>query len=58
MDGLHVGAKLNVRTDLQSFAQAGLTNTTQLYVFRLFIGLFEAAFQPVSMFLLGSWYVK
>ena len=30
----------------------------QSYIFRFFIGFFEAAFQPVSFFLLGSWYTK
>jgi ACS family pantothenate transporter-like MFS transporter len=28
------------------------------YAFRFFIAFFEAAFQPVSFFLLGSWYTK
>lgn len=27
-----------------------------MYAFRALVGLFEAAFQPVSLFLLASWY--
>lgn len=43
-------------TNTCRFAQAGAQNTTQMYVFRLFVGIFEAAFLPVSVFLMSSWY--
>ncbi|KAL1413829.1 hypothetical protein Q8F55_001613 [Vanrija albida] len=41
-----------------TFAQAAATSTNQVYVFRFFVAFFEAGFQPVCYFLLGSWYLK
>ncbi|ORY61732.1 pantothenate transporter liz1 [Pseudomassariella vexata] len=41
-----------------TFAQAGLRNSNQLYVFRFFVGFFESSFFPCMLFLLGSWYTK
>ncbi|WOO78298.1 Pantothenate transporter liz1 [Vanrija pseudolonga] len=41
-----------------TFAQAGARSSTDLYVFRFFVGLFEASFAPVVLFLLGSWYTS
>nr|XP_019047089.1 hypothetical protein I302_03696 [Kwoniella bestiolae CBS 10118]OCF26019.1 hypothetical protein I302_03696 [Kwoniella bestiolae CBS 10118] len=41
-----------------TFAQAGAQNYQQMYAFRFFVALFEAAFQPVAYFILGSWYTK
>ena len=40
-----------------TFAQAGMQNVTQLYVFRFLVGLFESSFFPCLLFVLGSWYV-
>ncbi|KAJ7352251.1 pantothenate transporter liz1 [Mycena albidolilacea] len=39
-----------------TFAQAGAKNSQQMYVFRFMVGLFESAFFPVILYLLGSWY--
>ncbi|KAL1413835.1 hypothetical protein Q8F55_001619 [Vanrija albida] len=41
-----------------TFAQAAAQTVPQMYVFRFLVAFFEAAFQPVSYFLLGSWYTK
>lgn len=41
-----------------TFAQAAAQSTSQVYAFRFFVAFFEAAFQPVSYFLIGSWYTK
>ncbi|KAF8858271.1 pantothenate transporter liz1 [Acephala macrosclerotiorum] len=41
-----------------TFAQAGLHNVTQLYVFRFLVGFFESSFFPCLLFVLGSWYTK
>ncbi|KAJ7881109.1 pantothenate transporter liz1 [Mycena olivaceomarginata] len=41
-----------------TFAQAGAKNSQQMYVFRFMVGLFESAFFPVILYLLGSWYTK
>lgn len=41
-----------------TFGQAGLGNTTQLYVFRFFVGFFESCFFPCLLYVLGSWYTK
>ncbi|OCF58737.1 hypothetical protein L486_03227 [Kwoniella mangroviensis CBS 10435] len=41
-----------------TFAQAGAQNCQQMYAFRFFVAFFEAAFQPVAYFILGSWYTK
>ncbi|KAF7295825.1 MFS general substrate transporter [Mycena chlorophos] len=41
-----------------TFAQAGARTSTHMYLFRFMVGLFESAFSPVIIFLLGSWYTK
>ena len=41
-----------------TFAQAGATSSNQMYAFRFMIGLFESAFSPIIIFLLGAWYTK
>jgi ACS family pantothenate transporter-like MFS transporter len=41
-----------------TFAQAGMQNVTQLYVFRFLVGFFESSFFPCFLFVLGSWYVN
>ncbi|KAH8657930.1 pantothenate transporter liz1 [Xylariales sp. PMI_506] len=41
-----------------TFAQAGMQNTTQLYVFRFMVGFFESSWFPCLLFVLGSWYTK
>ncbi|KAH8673398.1 pantothenate transporter liz1 [Xylariales sp. PMI_506] len=41
-----------------TFAQAGARSTNQMYAFRFMIGLFESAFSPIIIFLIGSWYTK
>lgn len=38
-----------------TFAQAGLKNMPQLYVFRFLVGFFESSFFPCMLFVLGSW---
>lgn len=38
-----------------TFAQAGMRNISQLYVFRFFVGLFESSFFPCMLYVLGSW---
>lgn len=38
-----------------TFAQAGMKNVTQLYVFRFLVGFFESSFFPCLLFVLGSW---
>ena len=40
-----------------TFAQAGMQNVTQLYVFKFLVGFFESSFFPCLLFVLGSWYV-
>ncbi|WWC61462.1 uncharacterized protein I303_104046 [Kwoniella dejecticola CBS 10117] len=39
-----------------TFAQAGAHNTSTMYAFRFLVGIFESAFFPVGLYLLGSWY--
>jgi ACS family pantothenate transporter-like MFS transporter len=39
-----------------TFAQAGITNSGQLYAFRFLVGLFEASFSPVVLYVIGGWY--
>ncbi|KAH7389210.1 major facilitator superfamily transporter [Cadophora sp. MPI-SDFR-AT-0126] len=39
-----------------TFAHAGVHNTTQLYVFRFFVGLFEAGHFPAVMYVASSYY--
>ncbi|WVQ82936.1 hypothetical protein IAT38_005072 [Cryptococcus sp. DSM 104549] len=39
-----------------TFAQAGAQNVASMYAFRFFVAFFEAAFQPASFLILGSWY--
>ncbi|KAJ6630337.1 MFS general substrate transporter [Mycena sp. CBHHK59/15] len=41
-----------------TFAQAGAKSPREMYFFRFMVGLFESAFSPVIIFLLGSWYSK
>ncbi|KAK1830679.1 major facilitator superfamily domain-containing protein [Podospora conica] len=41
-----------------TFAQAGLTSSKQLYAFRFLVGLFEASFSPVVLYVIGGWYTK
>jgi ACS family pantothenate transporter-like MFS transporter len=38
-----------------TFAQSGMQNVTQLYVFRFLVGFFESSFFPCILFVLGSW---
>jgi ACS family pantothenate transporter-like MFS transporter len=39
-----------------TFAHAGVQNVTQLYVFRFFVGLFEAGHFPAVMYICSSYY--
>ncbi|KAK4235656.1 putative pantothenate transporter liz1 protein [Achaetomium macrosporum] len=41
-----------------TFAQAGLSSSSQLYAFRFLVGLFEASFSPVVLYVIGGWYTK
>lgn len=41
-----------------TFAQAGMKNTNELYIFRFFVGFFESSFFPCMLYVLGSWYTK
>lgn len=41
-----------------TFAQAGLSGSSQLYAFRFLVGLFEASFSPVVLYVIGGWYTK
>ncbi|KAJ7220334.1 pantothenate transporter liz1 [Mycena pura] len=41
-----------------TFAQAGATTSQQMYVFRFMVGLFESAFFPCLLYIMGSWYTK
>ncbi|ORY26757.1 pantothenate transporter liz1 [Naematelia encephala] len=41
-----------------TFAQAGAQTYQHMYVFRFFIGFFEASFQSLAFYVLGSWYTK
>ncbi|KAF8206968.1 major facilitator superfamily domain-containing protein [Mycena galopus ATCC 62051] len=41
-----------------TFAQAGAKNSQQMYLFRFMVGLFESAFFPCLLYLMGSWYTK
>ncbi|KAF7335821.1 Pantothenate transporter Liz1 [Mycena venus] len=36
----------------------GARNSQQMYVFRFMVGLFESAFFPCLLYLMGSWYTK
>ncbi|EIM89145.1 MFS general substrate transporter [Stereum hirsutum FP-91666 SS1] len=38
-----------------TFAQAGAKTSGMMYFFRFMVGLFESAFSPVIIFLMGSW---
>lgn len=40
-----------------TFAQAGVKTSGMMYFFRFMVGLFESAFSPVIIFLMGSWSV-
>ncbi|KAK6084483.1 major facilitator superfamily transporter [Seiridium cupressi] len=51
-------AAMEVAWGTFTFAQAGLRNNTQLYVFRFMIGFFESSWFPCMLFVLGSWYTK
>lgn len=41
-----------------TFAQAGVSSAPQLYAFRFLVGLFEASFSPVVLYVIGGWYTK
>lgn len=41
-----------------TFAQAGMSNTSQLYAFRFLVGFFESSWFPCMLFVMGSWYTK
>ena len=41
-----------------TFAQAGVSSSAQLYAFRFLVGLFEASFSPVVLYVIGGWYTK
>jgi len=41
-----------------TFAQAGMSSSKQLYAFRFLVGLFEASFSPVVLYVIGGWYTK
>jgi ACS family pantothenate transporter-like MFS transporter len=41
-----------------TFAQAGMSSSSQLYAFRFLVGLFEASFSPVVLYVIGGWYTK
>lgn len=41
-----------------TFAQAAAQTSQHMYAFRFMIGLFESAFSPIIIFLLGCWYTK
>ncbi|EXJ86416.1 hypothetical protein A1O3_03367 [Capronia epimyces CBS 606.96] len=41
-----------------TFCTAAVKTAEQLYAVRFFIGLFESAFFPVMVYLIGSWYTK
>ncbi|KAK0641429.1 major facilitator superfamily domain-containing protein [Cercophora newfieldiana] len=49
---------MEVGWGIWTFAQAGLTNMPQLYAFRFLVGLFEASFSPVVLYVIGGWYTK
>lgn len=49
-------AFLEVSWTVFTFAHAGFHNTTQLYVFRFFVGLFEAGQFPAVMYVALSYY--
>lgn len=51
-------AAMEVAWGAFTFAQAGLRSTTQLYVFRFFVGFFESSFFPCLLYVLGSWYTR
>nr|GAT49036.1 pantothenate transporter Liz1 [Mycena chlorophos] len=39
-----------------TFAQAGAKTSQQMYAFRFMVGLFESAFFPSMLYVMGSWY--
>lgn len=41
-----------------TFCLSAITNNTQLYVLRFFIGLAEAGYYPGLQYMIGSWYRK
>ncbi|SPO07533.1 related to transporter protein [Cephalotrichum gorgonifer] len=51
-------ALMEVGWGVWTFAQAGITNSNQLYAFRFLVGLFESSFSPVILYLIGGWYTK
>lgn len=51
-------AAMEVAWGAFTFAQAGLRSSSQLYVFRFFVGFFESSFFPCLLYVLGSWYTK
>jgi ACS family pantothenate transporter-like MFS transporter len=49
-------AFLEMSWTIFTFAHAGVHNTTQLYVFRFFVGLFEAGHFPAVVYVCSSYY--
>jgi len=49
---------MEVGWGIWTFAQAGMSSPAQLYAFRFLVGLFEASFSPVVIYVIGSWYTK
>nr|XP_036587218.1 major facilitator superfamily transporter [Colletotrichum truncatum]KAF6797949.1 major facilitator superfamily transporter [Colletotrichum truncatum] len=49
-------AFLELAWTIFTFATAGVKNVTQLYVFRFFVGLFEAGHFPAVMYVCSSYY--
>ncbi|KAF2670485.1 major facilitator superfamily transporter [Microthyrium microscopicum] len=49
-------ASLELLWTIFTFAHAGVHNTTQLYFFRFFVGLFEAGHFPAVMYVCSSYY--
>lgn len=41
-----------------TFCSAAVTSTSQLYAIRFMVGLFESAYFPVMIYMIGSWYTK
>ncbi|KAK3369539.1 pantothenate transporter liz1 [Lasiosphaeria ovina] len=49
---------MEVGWGIWTFAQAGMSSPAQLYAFRFLVGLFEASFSPVVLYVIGGWYTK
>ena len=49
---------LEILWSIVTFCCASVTSVPQLYALRFLLGLFEGAFFPVVIYIIGSWYTR